>query len=71
MSDNPVYAVTRLVGTSDTSVEDAIQNAVTTASKSLRNLSWFEVHEVRGHITDDQISHYQVTLRLGFRYITK
>ena len=71
MSDNPVYAVTRIVGTSDASVEDAIQNAVTTASKSLRNLSWFEVHEVRGHITDEKVSHYQVTMRLGFRYDTK
>ena len=71
MTDNPVYAVTQVVGTSDKGVGDAIQNAVTTASKSLRNISWFEVEEVRGHIDNAKVSSYQVALKLGFRYTSK
>lgn len=67
MSDN-LYAVTELVGTSTVSVEDAIQNAIRTASKKLANLDWFEVVETRGHIKDGAVGHYQVVLKLGFRY---
>ncbi len=67
MTDN-VYPVTELVGTSPNSVEDAIQSAVRTAGKTLRNLDWFEVKEVRGHIENGSIIHYQVTVKIGFRY---
>lgn len=67
MSDH-VYAVSELVGSSSKSVEDAIRNAIRTASATLRNLEWFEVRETRGHIVDGEIGHYQVVLKVGFRY---
>lgn len=67
MSDN-IYAVTEIVGSSSTSVEDAIRGAIEVASESLKNLNWFEVVETRGHIEDGKVAHYQVTLKVGFRY---
>lgn len=63
-----VYSVTEVYGSSPKSLDDAIRNAVGTASKSLRNLEWFEVSEIRGHITDGAVGHYQVGVKLGFRY---
>ena len=65
---NHVYAITDLVGSSNKSIEDAIDGAVKTASKTLKNLDWFEVSEIRGHIEKGKVGHYQVALRLGFRY---
>jgi len=67
MSDN-VYAVTELVGSSATSIDDAIRNAVSTAGHTLRNLEWFEVTQTRGHIADGKVAHFQVVLKVGFRY---
>lgn len=67
MSEN-VYAITKIVGTSKSSIEDAIQNAVKTASKTIQNLDWFEVKETRGYIDDNKVAYYQVSLELGFRY---
>jgi flavin-binding protein dodecin len=61
-----VYKVVELVGSSPTSIEDAINTAVTRASETLRNLRWFEVLQTRGHIEDGKIQHFQVTLRVGF-----
>jgi flavin-binding protein dodecin len=66
MSDH-VYKKVELVGSSKTGVEDAIQNAITNASKSLKHLDWFEVQEVRGDIQDGKVGYYQVTLKVGFR----
>src|SRR3546814_215772 len=63
-----VYSVTEIYGSSPDSLDDAIRNAVGTASHSLRNLEWFEVTEIRGHIDGDKISHFQVGVKLGFRY---
>lgn len=63
-----VYAISEIVGTSTKSVEDAIHQAIATASQTLKNLDWFEVGETRGHIENGRVAHYQVTLRLGFRY---
>ena len=65
MSDH-VYKIIQLVGSSSTSVEDAVQNAVERASKKLKHLRWFEVMETRGHIENGKVSHYQVTLKVGF-----
>jgi flavin-binding protein dodecin len=67
MSDN-VYGVTEVVGSSTKSLADAIAQAVETASGTLRNLEWFEVTDMRGHIKDGRVAHYQVMLKLGFRY---
>jgi flavin-binding protein dodecin len=65
MSDH-IYKIIQLVGSSPTSVEDAVQSAVERASKKLKHLRWFEVMETRGHIENGKVSHYQVTLKVGF-----
>lgn len=62
-----VYKKVELVGSSRESVEDAIRRAVRKASESIRNLNWFEVDEIRGWISDGDVQHFQVTLRVGFR----
>ncbi|MEU0596901.1 dodecin [Streptomyces sp. NPDC006393] len=64
---NHIYRVTEIVGSSHEGVDDAIRNAVTRASQTLRNLDWFEVTQVRGQIENGRIEHYQVGLKLGFR----
>lgn len=63
-----VYSVTEVYGSSGKSLDDAIRNAVSTASGTLRNLEWFEVTEIRGHIENDKVGHFQVGVKLGFRY---
>ena len=67
MSDH-VYSVTEIVGTSKTSVEDAIQHGIKTAAKTLRYLDWFEVMQIKGHIVAGEVEHFQVCMKLGFRY---
>ncbi|MQS12880.1 dodecin domain-containing protein [Streptomyces kaniharaensis] len=62
-----VYRVTEIVGSSTESVDAAIRNGVERASRTLRNLDWFEVTQVRGHLEDGRIGHYQVGLKIGFR----
>jgi flavin-binding protein dodecin len=61
-----VYKILELVGSSETSIEDAIKNAVHRASKTVREMKWFEVVQTRGHIENGAVRHYQVTLRVGF-----
>lgn len=61
-----VYKILELVGSSEKSVEDAIQSAIARASKTIRDMKWFEVVQTRGHIENGSVSHYQVTLRVGF-----
>lgn len=62
------FAITKIVGTSPTSIEDAIDGALATARKTLRNLDWFEVVSTRGYINDGKVAYYQVTLEIGFKY---
>lgn len=64
--DEHIYKVTELVGSSATSMEDAVRNAISRASKTLRNLRWFEVTETRGHIENGSVAHWQVTVKIGF-----
>jgi flavin-binding protein dodecin len=67
MSDN-VYSVSEIVGSSPNSIEDAIEGALARARKTVRNLDWFEVTEIRGHLSGEgTVEHYQVALKLGFR----
>lgn len=66
MTDH-VYRVTEVVGTSTKGVDDAIKKAIGRASQTLRNIDWFEVRNVRGHVEDNELAHYQVTLKIGFR----
>ena len=63
---NHVYKVIEVVGSSDTSIEEAINTAVAQASKTIRNMDWFEVIETRGHIENGKVGHFQVTLKIGF-----
>ncbi|MFE3068661.1 dodecin [Streptomyces sp. NPDC059247] len=64
---NHTYRVTEIVGTSTEGVDEAIRNGIARASQTLRGLDWFEVSQVRGHIVDGTIEHYQVGLKVGFR----
>lgn len=66
MADN-TYRVTEIVGTSQTGIDDAIKGAIERASHSLRQLDWFEVTEIRGHIENGSVEHVQVGLKVGFR----
>ncbi len=61
-----VYKVIELAGSSAIGVEHAVQNAVEKASKTLKNLSWFQVTETRGHIADGKVAHWQVVIKVGF-----
>ena len=61
------YRITEIVGTSPDGVSEAIDNGIKRAGKTLRHLDWFEVEGIRGQITDTKVSHYQVTMKLGFR----
>lgn len=61
------YRVTEIVGTSTESVQDAIRNGVSRASKTIRHLDWFEATEIRGHIDNGEVGHFQVTMKVGFR----
>ena len=65
MSDH-VYKTLELTGSSATSPEDAIRNAVQRASKTVRQMRWFQVTETRGQIDHNQIAHWQVTVKIGF-----
>jgi dodecin len=62
-----VYKKIEIVGSSKSSIEDAIQNAVSRASSTLNNVDWFEVGEIRGHVENGKIAHYQVGLKIGFK----
>jgi len=61
-----VYKSIEITGSSSTSVEDAINGAIARASKTLHNLRWFQVSEVRGAIEDNRVGHWQVTMKVGF-----
>lgn len=65
MSDH-IYKKIELVGSSTTSIEDAVMNALTRAQKTIRNMRWFEVVETRGQIVDGKVNEWQVTVKVGF-----
>lgn len=64
---NHTYSISEIVGTSETGVDGAVRNGIAEASKTLRNLDWFEVKEIRGHLEGGQVKNWQVTIKLGFR----
>jgi dodecin len=66
MSDH-TYKLVEVVGSSTKSTDDAINNAIAKVGQSVKNLDWFEVISTRGHIVDNKVGHYQVTLKIGFR----
>jgi dodecin len=61
-----VYKILELVGSSNKSIEDAIQNAISRANATIRSMRWFEVIQTRGHIENGSVHHYQVMLKVGF-----
>lgn len=65
MSDH-VYKKVELTGSSPKSIEDAIGTAIARANKTLHNMRWFEVVDIRGHIADGAVAHWQATIKVGF-----
>ena len=63
------YKVIELVGSSATGTDDAIRNAIAKAALSVKNMDWFEVVETRGHLVNNQVAHFQVTIKVGFRLL--
>ena len=61
-----IYKHIELTGSSPAGSDDAVRNAITKASESVRNIQWFEVLETRGHVKDGKVAHWQVTLKVGF-----
>ena len=66
MSDH-VYSISEIVGSSTASVDDAIRKAVRRTSATVRNVEWFTTEEIRGHVVDGEVAHFQVTVKVGFR----
>jgi len=64
--DDKVYKKVEVVGTSRMNLEDAIQTAITRSAETVRNMSWFEVAEIRGRIEEGDVTQWQVTVRIGF-----
>jgi dodecin len=66
MSDH-VYRLSEIVGSSGTSVDDAIRTAIRKASQTVRNIEWFQTEEIRGQVVDGDVAYFQVRLKIGFR----
>ena len=66
MAENAVYKIVDLAGSSTESFDDAVRVAIARASATLRNVRWFEVKEMRGHVEDGRVAHFQVELKVGF-----
>jgi dodecin len=62
-----VYGLSEIVGTSAQGVDDAIRVGIERAARTVRSLDWFEVTDIRGHLANGEIEHFQVTLKIGFR----
>jgi flavin-binding protein dodecin len=62
-----VYRLSEIVGSSSTSVDDAIRTAISKATETVRNIEWFQTEEVRGQVVDGEVAYFQVTLKVGFR----
>lgn len=68
--EDKIYKLIEIVGVSSTSIEDAVQTAISRANQSLKNLDWFEVVEARGAIQDGKVSEFQVKIKVGFRLMS-
>jgi len=64
---NHTYKLVEIVGSSPEGTDKAIRNAIAKASETIKHIDWFEVIETRGHIVNDDVAHFQVTLKVGFR----
>ena len=66
MSDH-VYRLSEIVGSSPTSVDDAIRSAIAKAAQTVRNIEWFQTEQIRGQVVDGEVAYFQVTMKVGFR----
>ena len=64
---NHVYRLSEIVGSSPTSVDDAIRTGLAKAAETVRNIEWFETEQIRGQVVDGEVAHYQVLMKIGFR----
>jgi len=64
---NHVYRLSEIVGSSPTSIDDAIRTAITKAAQTVHNIEWFETQQIRGQVVDGGVAYFQVTLKIGFR----
>jgi len=64
---NHVYRLSEIVGSSNTSVDEAVRTAIKKASETVRNIEWFQTEEIRGQVVDGDVAYYQVRLKVGFR----
>jgi flavin-binding protein dodecin len=62
-----VYRLSEIVGSSPTSVDDAIRTAISKAAQTVRNIEWFQAGEIRGQVVDGEVAYFQVTVKIGFR----
>jgi flavin-binding protein dodecin len=62
-----VYRLSEIVGSSSTSVDDAIRTAIGKAARTVRNIEWFQAEQIRGQVVDGEVAYFQVTLKIGFR----
>jgi flavin-binding protein dodecin len=62
-----VYRLSEIVGTSPTSIDDAIRTGLRKAAQTVRNIEWFQTGEIRGQVIDGEVAHFQVTMKVGFR----
>ncbi len=67
MQDDSVYKVIEVVGSSSESLDDAIRTGIAKAGKTVKHQRWFTVNDIRGHIEDGKVAHFQVSLKIGFR----
>jgi len=67
MSEDHTYGVSEIVGSSTTSIDDAIRQAIEKATENRRHIRWFEINEIRGHVEDGRVAHFQVGLKLGYK----
>ena len=68
--EDKTYVITEIVGVSDSSISQAMVNAIARANQTLKALDWFELKQVRGTVVDGKVGQYQVTLDVGFRYLS-
>ena len=66
MAEDNVYGISGILGSSKTSLDDAIRNAITKAGENRRHMRWFEVQKISGHIVNGEVGHFQVELKLGY-----
>jgi flavin-binding protein dodecin len=64
---NHVYRLSEIVGSSPTSIDDAIRTGLAKAAETVRNIEWFQTEEIRGQVVDGEIAHFQVLMKIGFR----